>query len=817
MRLRMPFLIKSGLIFLFIVVTNTQIIAQRFDSQLNEAIRVFDSKNYVSAIEKFNLLLKYGKATLSEKEKLSILLKLAFSYKENNESLNAENVYREILNTSSNLSGEAAKAYLHFSQVLASNGKLQEAQKYFALYEESQSTDSKLQESTKKGDVNAKKTQDPFSNFYPYKVEFLAFNSARSDFSPAYYKDGIVFCANDFPSGKSANGKVSKYWDLYYMSDISKVQKVAETEIEKIKKNALNKNAKSAYDYRRTSNDSQTLNYNISEDQVINTIDQAEQLSKVFGAKYHWGPATFSRDFTKIIFSSDYVKDGAKSAAKDEVGGKYKLYISENINGRWTEAVELPFNGNNFSTSQPSWTADERLLFFASDRNGGFGGMDIWVVEYQKGHWGEPKNLGKDVNSKDSEEYPFVDAKGNLYYASNGQGTKGGYDIFFVEMNGTKNTSLPLHLSEPFNTIYDDFGIVADASRRVGYFSSNRHSNSDFDIYRFMRESKPNDCYEKTLSVFDANTKNGLASADVTIVAKGGKPELKKTDSNGKISFCTTQDTDYTIKINKAGYQTNSLVFSASSESALASSELEVLLDNVKKNELELKIAPSRKEMTKILSNSKVSSKTGKRSITGYVVDANNQPVEGVNVIFKNICDNTVQQVISGPDGGYTFLVNADCNSFTVEKSKSGFAKTINHITPQGTMEQGEGDKLYKEGDKIILYSISYENGTSTLRPEAIKELNRLANILSKTPSMVIELGSHTDSRGDDGENLRLSLRRAQVAKDYLIGKGISGDRIYPKGYGEKEPINGCTNGVSCTESEHQKNRRTTIKILKVR
>lgn len=810
MQVKMPFFNKIGLIFLFIVVTNSHTNAQRFDTQLNEAVHYFESKNYATAIQKFNLLLKYGKATLAEKEKLSVLLKLAFSYKENNESLNAENTYREILNTSSSLSGEAAKAYLYFSQVLASNGKLQEAQKFYGLYEESQSPDKKLQENQKKGGINAKKAQDPFSNFYPYKVEFLSFNNSRSDFSPTYYKDGIVFCGNDITSSKASNGKVSKYWDLYYMPDINKVQKIAETEIEKLKKSSSTKNSKSGYDYRRTSNDSQRLNYNISENANIDALEEAELLSKIFGAKYHWGPATFSHDFTKIIFTSDYATEGNKGLSR------FKLYMSENINGRWTEALELPFNGNEFSNTNPTWTADERLLFFASDRSGGFGGMDIWVVEYQKGHWGEPKNLGKDVNSKDAEEYPFIDEKGNLYYSSNGQGTKGGYDIFFIEMNGNKNTSLPLHLSEPFNTLYDDFGIVADASRRVGYFSSNRHNNNDYDIYRFTRESKPNDCYEKTISVFDANTKNGLASAEVTITAKGGKPELKKTDSNGKLYFCTAQDTDYIIKINKAGYQSNSLTYSANSATELASSELEILLDNVKKNSLELKIAPTRKEMTKIIGQSKVSKKTGKRTFTGYVIDSDNQAVEGVNVTFKNGCDNTVQQSISGPDGKYTFTLNGDCE-YTLEKTKSGFASYVNKIKPQDGIVQGDEDKMYREGKIIVFYNILYDNGSSNLKSEAYRELNRLVNILSKTPSMVIELGSHTDSRGDDDENYRLSYRRAQAAAAYLVDKGISRDRIYVRGYGETELINGCTNGVSCTESEHKKNCRTTVKILRVR
>jgi hypothetical protein len=86
----------------------------------------------------------------------------------------------------------------------------------------------------------------------------------------------------------------------------------------------------------------------------------------------------------------------------------------------WGEAIELPFNGDDFSTAHPAWSKDGRYLYFASDRKGGQGGMDIWVVEYKDGKWGTPSNLGKEVNTKGTEVFPFVDERGNVYFASDG-------------------------------------------------------------------------------------------------------------------------------------------------------------------------------------------------------------------------------------------------------------------------------------------------------------------------------------------------------------------------------------------------------------
>lgn len=90
-----------------------------------------------------------------------------------------------------------------------------------------------------------------------------------------------------------------------------------------------------------------------------------------------------------------------------------------------------------------------------------------------------------------------------------------------------------------------------------------------------------------------------------------------------------------------------------------------------------------------------------------------------------------------------------------------------------------------------------------------------MVKILKDNPTIWIELGSHTDSRGKDAYNLNLSQKRAESAVDYIVSRGIDRNRITARGYGETQLLNRCSNGVECTEEEHQLNRRTEFKIVK--
>ena len=116
--------------------------------------------------------------------------------------------------------------------------------------------------------------------------------------------------------------------------------------------------------------------------------------------------------------------------------------------------------------------------------------------------------------------------------------------------------------------------------------------------------------------------------------------------------------------------------------------------------------------------------------------------------------------------------------------------------------------------EPIRLSNIYYDFDDDKILKDAEKDLSAILDLMSKYPNMVIELGSHTDSRGDDTYNLKLSERRANSARRWLVNKGVDGKRIKAKGYGETVILNNCTNGEDCSDDEHRFNRRTEFKIL---
>jgi outer membrane protein OmpA-like peptidoglycan-associated protein len=113
----------------------------------------------------------------------------------------------------------------------------------------------------------------------------------------------------------------------------------------------------------------------------------------------------------------------------------------------------------------------------------------------------------------------------------------------------------------------------------------------------------------------------------------------------------------------------------------------------------------------------------------------------------------------------------------------------------------------------IVIENIYYDYNKWNIRHDAAIELDKIVTLLTDNPQIIIELGSHTDSRGTKIYNENLSQRRAESAVQYIISKGISKDRITAKGYGEYELVNNCSDGVQCTEPEHQMNRRTEFKV----
>ena len=145
---------------------------------------------------------------------------------------------------------------------------------------------------------------------------------------------------------------------------------------------------------------------------------------------------------------------------------------------------------------------------------------------------------------------------------------------------------------------------------------------------------------------------------------------------------------------------------------------------------------------------------------------------------------------------------------------KDNMGSMGSRITKTGT---GNPDlMMFKKGDIIKIDNIYYDLNKADIRPDAAAELDKVAELMSKYPTMIIEMRSHTDSRATAQYNNTLSGKRAKSAVAYLKKKGIVARRMIAKGYGETDLLNKCKDGVDCPEEDHQQNRRTEIKIIKL-
>ena len=191
-------------------------------------------------------------------------------------------------------------------------------------------------------------------------------------------------------------------------------------------------------------------------------------------------------------------------------------------------------------------------------------------------------------------------------------------------------------------------------------------------------------------------------------------------------------------------------------------------------------------------------------------------------VELKNpLTDEVIGTTTADKNGNYTFKLNSETD-YKLTANKIGYLNKNETATTKGRRNQDsvnitvyrdiELEKIFTQR-MIVIPNIYYDYDKATLRPESKVVLDSILVFFNDNKDLIIEIGSHTDSRGSDAYNIKLSQARAQSVVDYLIEKGIVKDRLIAVGYGETKPVNGCTNGVKCTEDEYQKNRRTTFRI----
>jgi len=205
--------------------------------------------------------------------------------------------------------------------------------------------------------------------------------------------------------------------------------------------------------------------------------------------------------------------------------------------------------------------------------------------------------------------------------------------------------------------------------------------------------------------------------------------------------------------------------------------------------------------------------------LSGTVFDKNNNlPLVNALVTLSKL-NGQALKVLTDETGKFNFNLE-EASDYNLSGEKTQYRSDLKSFTTHHLTVSTEIVKdLYLakiELDKAIrLENIYYDFDQSDIRPDAAIELDKLVKILKDNPTIWIELGSHTDSRGNDRYNQWLSQSRANSAVQYIIDQGIDKNRITAKGYGETMLLNKCASGVKCSEEDHQLNRRTEFKITK--
>jgi outer membrane protein OmpA-like peptidoglycan-associated protein/tetratricopeptide (TPR) repeat protein len=821
--------------------------SQSTSKQLKKAEDSSNSLSYANTIELYDGILKNSKS-LTTDEIQKAKLNLAETYYFVKDYKNAEKYYEEVLGSNPTLRGDEIRAYLRFAQVLSSNGKHHESSKVWTKYTE-------LQEQDKRGIGFSKlyANMDPLTrNAQSYRIEYVGINTASPEFSPTFYKDGLVFVSSR-PKNNSIKRVFkwdnSSFLDLYYLEDLKVIAKEENTTAVIASGGQANATAKTkntteklGTDYYTppTSNDANTIAHigsdliNGSKGYDENSLIEIKSFSKNLNSKYHEGPCTFYDNDNKIIFTRNGSSNvgGLFGSSKKDGITRLKLYSAERKGSDWGNIKELDFNDNKYSCGHPTVNSKDNFLYFVSDMPGGYGGTDIYISRLINGTWSKPENMGSKVNSVGNEMFPFVDEAGNLYFSSDGLPGLGDLDLFIIKTDllSGKAKGIVRNLGAPLNSSNDDFGIITDQERTIGYFSSNRkRGGSDDDIYKFKRVGAKFGCRDLVVNVFDKDNNKPIDSTvfEYGLSVTKGNMVNATTDANGTIKLCLDADKDYVFNFTKEGYVSQTRKYTNIDDSDYEPSVIEVFL----KKQVIIPQSMAKVEEPKKRSELIQKRTTGGNSniFRGVITGGEGgEPIAAVKVKFINKCTGEIQEMFTNKDGSYEFKRDLECD-YELTAMKDDFGSSL-EIIEKSFKKKLFGNKvkkpiitpnlfdtkLYRVGDVIKLENIYYEEKSYKIRENAKKELDKLVNTLKKYPNMIIELSSHTDTRGNAITNLQLSESRATEVFKYITSRGIDKRRVKSVGKGESEPLNACSDGVQCTEAEHQRNRRTEFKILKI-
>ena len=519
-----------------------------------------------------------------------------------------------------------------------------------------------------------------------------------------------------------------------------------------------------------------------------------------FSGRFHEGPVSFNADGTYMVFTRN------NYSGTDANGTRNLALMESHLSEKgWSKPVALGINHSSYNCGHAALNDAGDVMVFSSDMPGGFGGSDLYIMYRERGSWTRPMNLGQDVNTEGHEMFPFVHPDGLLFFASDGLPGLGGLDIFVSQLQDDA-VGLPRNLGFPLNDTHDDFSFLLNDDGQTGYFSSNRPGGAgDDDLYSFNLSEVFK--VQKTIEGNVTDTQgNILANADIRVTLPDGLFLELKTDELGRFMFDADNQSNYSIEAQESGFVPGDAAVNTLGDQLIVRAD--IMLEALPEMAVNCTIADA---------------------TTG-------EPVQGVVIAMESLNDMPEFALITDANGkAYQDVDNTEIGdelNYRVTLAQEGYLTkvvTFKHtITESGILHLDELIDVSLSPVEvgvdlatiIEVNPIYFDLNKHNIRSDAATELDKIVAVLNENPTMVIELGSHTDCRGSDSYNKTLSARRAASSAAYIKARITNPERIYGKGFGETQPVMECdcsTKGnTGCDEDTHQQNRRTEFVIIKM-
>lgn len=275
--------------------------------------------------------------------------------------------------------------------------------------------------------------------------------------------------------------------------------------------------------------------------------------SPIINSKFNEGAVCFSRDFETIFFTR------CIETKDDRLG--CDIFYSKKTKDGWEDPQQLnlkPEGGDSITVGHPAISKEGKVLIFASDRPGGYGGRDLWMIQRAnaEGVWSEPENLGSDINTAGDELFPYMHSNGDLYFSSNGRRGMGGLDIYRAVATDMNKWGQVENMKYPINSGFNDYGIIFEDDAMRGYLTSNRPgTKGQSDIWSFRL---PPLVFVLQGNVYDKETQAPVSSSFVRVAGTDGSSFQTMTDDNGGFYFAENgeeryinDDVTYSIVVSK--------------------------------------------------------------------------------------------------------------------------------------------------------------------------------------------------------------------------------------------------------------------------